>query len=405
MIIFSGLGILIPVFYFAGFIPVMLLCTAIRMDFVKSFALSTWAGAAMIWLFAKTIGRPKVQQLYDPQTRRPVTLVSSHTIFFMGGKVWAVIAALFALFLTVESWRVKGSFALLDDLGSLTPPGAASFFAADNRLSKAGAEDAGNSEDARKLAESVSKALKSVRVLTSDANGETSSLKGQFVTYCQLSKEACVFLVHAPDIAKRSPEEKAVIVDAAWAMAQAHMAELKPAPAQLAVAVRGATRYVSVWIGVPAPLNADGVAPGVRQRLPDSGKHQLYKFFEPAEDEKTKLMSKNKKTEDAKPSVTSVTETPEAKKTEAIRPADSATSSSALPSVVRPTEAATLPTAERDWKSTDGRPLHAALLRVTNDAGGSGVFRRTDGQEFTIPFDKFTVEDQVLLKSFVPAPK
>lgn len=393
MIIFSGLGLLIPVFYFAGFLPTIVLCTMLKMDFLKSFALSTWVGAAMVLLFGKTIGRPKERQLLDPQTGNAVRLITKHTIFFMGGMVWAVIAGVFALYLSILAVRSKKSFVLLDHHDSANPA-AAPFMAADNRLAKAGAADFGNSKAALKLAVGISKALSAVQVMTPDDQGKSGPIGGHFVTCCQLSAEACVFLIHSPDLAKRTPTELAVIKNATWAMAQMQCASLDPKPTRLAVAIRGATRYESIWIGVPAPLDPEAIEPGVKQKLSASGKFALYPFFEPATGEPPKKADKKD------PMSKTMSALRADLREEAQAGSDRKPVPTTPPSV--PTAAPALPTEVRDWKASDGRPLHAALLSVTNDAG---VFRRPDGQEFTIPFVKFSPEDQTLLKTFAPAAK
>lgn len=393
MIIFSGLGLLIPVFYFAGMIPTIVLCTVLRMDFLKSFALSTWVGAAMVLLFAKTLGRPKERQLLDPQTGSYVRLLSKHTIFFMGGMVWAVIASVFALYLSILAVRSKKSFVLLDKHESANPA-AALFIAADNRLAKADAANFGNTEAAQKLAVGISNALPAVQIMTPDDHGKKGPIGGRFVTCCQWSAEACAFLVHSPDLAKRTPEEIQVIKNATWAMAQMQCASLDPKPDRLAVAIRGATRYESIWIGVPAPLDPEVMEPGVKQKLSGSGKSALYPFFEPATGEPPKLADEKDQN----------SQTMSALRTKLREEAQAGSERKPVPTTppTVPTPAAALPTEVRDWKSSDGRPLHAALLSVTSDAG---VFRRPDGQEFTIPFVKFAPEDQTLLKTFAPAAK
>ncbi|WP_395742114.1 hypothetical protein [Prosthecobacter sp.] len=382
MIIFSGLGLLIPVFYFLGVIPVMVLCTFMKMDFMKSFALSSWAGAAMVLLFSKTIGRSKKQRLLDPQTGRQVLLASRHTIFFMNGMVCTVLAVLFSLFLSVQAMRGKKSFVLLDGTSKSTA-GAAPFIAADKQFLKAGASDAGNTSEAQKLAQGLSTALKGISIQSSDANGSSTPLGGTFVTYCQLSREGCVFLVVTPGFAKRSPEETAVLKDTGWSMAQMQVAELNPKPRQLAVAFRGVNRYESIWIGVPAALDPDVTEPGVKTKFSGSGENALYQFFEPGRDE---------------PSSPTIAAGRPEKGGE--NPAPETSTSPNAPAPASPPPVPAPLTDTRDWKSADGRPLRAALLRVTNDAGGSGVFRRADGQEFTIPFEKFDKEDLKLLQSF-----
>jgi hypothetical protein len=89
-----------------------------------------------------------------------------------------------------------------------------------------------------------------------------------------------------------------------------------------------------------------------------------------------------------------------------------ATSSAATPSAP-PTEkpdpspktpkASLLPIPERDWTSSDGRPLRASLQRFLPGEPLTGEFKRSDGSLFTVPVERFSTADKQTLRELAGA--
>ena len=85
--------------------------------------------------------------------------------------------------------------------------------------------------------------------------------KGEFLTYCQLNADSCVFLVHVPELRRFTIDAKKSMCTLAWANAQSILkARINSPPRTLAVGVKGAVLYESIMIGnpVPGPGQGDG---------------------------------------------------------------------------------------------------------------------------------------------------
>ena len=110
----------------------------------------------------------------------------------------------------------------------------------------------GNSGEARALATDYAKSLKILReAFFSKGNpGALASLEGEFLTYCQLNGDSCVFLVHVPELRRFSDEAKKSLTDLAWINAQSVLqAKRRPPPKTVAVGVKGLMLYDAILIG------------------------------------------------------------------------------------------------------------------------------------------------------------
>jgi hypothetical protein len=166
--------------------------------------------------------------------------------------------------------------------------GEAAFRAANMQITSHGSDGKsawGNTEEARRLAADFStkiKALREVYFTKRKKEPIVSLTDGEFLTYCHLDGRACVFLVHAPDLRKYTPEAKAGLADLAWATAQ-HVvrSDLKDPPPKLAIGTRGVMLYGHVLIGEFQPdEEADGDGVEVRESG-GSPESRLYQFFSP----------------------------------------------------------------------------------------------------------------------------
>jgi acyl carrier protein len=166
------------------------------------------------------------------------------------------------------------------------PPGAAEFQKANLQiLSYKGVVGFGNTSEAASLAQEYSKSLKILRA-TFFSEGKKNSLsisKGEFLTYCHLNDDSCVFLVHVPELRRFTADAQKSMSDLAWRNAQ-HVIEASGiSPRTLAVGVKGAVLYDSVMVGHPVPGSAQ--ADGITERSSGLGSEALlYRFFAPTAD-------------------------------------------------------------------------------------------------------------------------
>lgn len=145
-------------------------------------------------------------------------------------------------------------------------PGEMEFKAADEKIIAGnGSGSFGNSPKAIELATQYSKSLKVLRDNFFTKGGKTTlaPLEGEFLTYCQLNSNSCVFLVHVPELRTFSDDAKKSMNDLAWMNAQAVIKSSIPhPPGTVVVGVKGLMFYDSIMIGdfVDAPQpDQDGI--------------------------------------------------------------------------------------------------------------------------------------------------
>jgi len=164
-------------------------------------------------------------------------------------------------------------------------PGQAAFDNA-NRQIISGREGVafGNSAEAQGLAREYSKTLKILReTFFTKGNKDAFSIsKGEFLTYCHVDDDSCVFLVHVPELRHFVSDAKTSLADLAWMNAQSILqTKLAHPPKTLALGVKGALLYDAILIGdyVSEPTNAPG-GDGIKTRGSGlDGMKLLYPFF------------------------------------------------------------------------------------------------------------------------------
>ena len=110
----------------------------------------------------------------------------------------------------------------------------------------------GNDNDARALAMMYSKGLKTLRdnLFTEGGRTALASMEGEFLTYCQLNEDSCVFLVHVPELRKFTSEARQVLAELAWMNAQSTVRDnIRPLPKQIVVGVKGLVFYDVILVG------------------------------------------------------------------------------------------------------------------------------------------------------------
>jgi acyl carrier protein len=163
-------------------------------------------------------------------------------------------------------------------------PGEAEFREANRQIIRSqGGVAFGNNSAAVSLARDYSMSLKVLREgLFSKGNKDAYSIsKGEFLTYCQLNANSCVFLVHVPELRRFTSDAQKSLSELAWMNAQSILrTRSNSPPATLAVGVKGAVLYESVMIGHAAPDSATG--DGITERGSGvTGPNLLYRFFAP----------------------------------------------------------------------------------------------------------------------------
>jgi len=161
--------------------------------------------------------------------------------------------------------------------------GEREFDLANSSISRMGGITAfGNSADAITLAKQFSELMKESRkdLFTGGKASKLSMSKGEFLTYCRLTDEHVVFLVHVPELRQYKDDAKESQGRIAWAIAQALVRKQGVPPGTpLAVGLRGAILYGPVNIGsvVEDELAGDG---GISRTVSgSSAKASLYPFF------------------------------------------------------------------------------------------------------------------------------
>ena len=147
----------------------------------------------------------------------------------------------------------------------------------------------GNTPEAEHLAARLSQAMKKARVelfteSRTDPLDKELTTGGDFLVFCQLNADACVFLIHVPDLRRFTSDGKESLAQLAYvAAARLLDAEKKTGVQKLVVATKGDLFYDRVirsdyHAQSPDPLRGahnDEVTPGVRAvEVPE-----LYPFF------------------------------------------------------------------------------------------------------------------------------
>ncbi|TLD69867.1 hypothetical protein FEM03_16240 [Phragmitibacter flavus] len=387
MIIWTGHGILIPIAAIFGFIAGFVL-SGVTKDSLNlewgsqwSLAAAVWGATMMVWIYAKSLGKTTEQTLLDPRTRQPVLLRKKHTFFFITGSGWMMLLGFLAIGGTVLAFIGPKAGANTDSSMVVDEPSMKAFKEADRLIVGAsGGVAHGNTAKAKELAEQFSTLISAYREMGVEEGKKkpvVSLSKGQFLTYCLLTKEKCVFLVHVPELRKFSDDAKDFICQAAWRSAQelAHHLEVKPVT--LGVGVRGALLYERAMSGKLAELGGDARAGLVEEVEGMDGRDLLAGFFEKAEEGGLQI------------------ETAEEDVSVPVAPVEISSGNSNSPPAVALAE---LPTPARDWKGADGRVLNAILTGFVNAEGSVGEFKRSDGQVFQVPVDRFDAATQEELK-------
>ncbi|MEQ1842785.1 MAG: hypothetical protein ABL994_20485, partial [Verrucomicrobiales bacterium] len=381
MIIWSGHGILIPVFGVAGMIVggmigamVGSLSGSENWGMGIGMILGGLLASGLIWLYALTFGKTQESLLVDPRTGQEVLYRKANTFFFIPAFGWAVISSVGATLMLIPGIVVITS---KPSEPVAVGPGATELKAAERLISNDSHGIVnGNTPEAKEMAKTFSDLAAELRgALIEEGKSSTISISGgEFLTYCQESEHGIAFLVHVPGLRKFTKEAKQAMSDAAWFAGNQAIAEMKPAPENLAVAVKGLVLYETIMVGVPGGTEENPTT-GIRERYPSHESSVLHPFFaagpqnqpketaDPVPIPELASATKAEPSTEAEP-VTVLTASSETKSVE--------TETAAEPLPVPPsttTPAAAPPTEVREWKSADGRILQASFIRFVDEGG------------------------------------
>ncbi len=249
MIIFSGHGILIPIFAIAGAFAGHYLSDRMHLDDNLSFVIVVWSAAIAVLLYALTLGKTRSRTLIDPENNRNVEIKKRHTLFFLPAIIWAFALCGVATFFTFTSFTADKS--LVAPGPGEKSAGEIAFDAADLKLSKDELKVQGNSPEAEALAQEMLDSLVELRDAGVRLTDERAILGDSLKIYCQLSDERCAFLVMESALGKYTEEGREFLSKAAWMAATATTLKAAQPPGEFAIGIRGLTLYEGAWLGAP----------------------------------------------------------------------------------------------------------------------------------------------------------
>ncbi|MFO1063272.1 MAG: hypothetical protein U0892_05320 [Pirellulales bacterium] len=109
----------------------------------------------------------------------------------------------------------------------------------------------GNSPEAIALAQKFSEKLKFISdaMFTASRKPILEMSGGDYVTYCELHEDRCLFLVHVPSYRKFTSDAKETLAVLAWTVAESTASSELPENSRLAVGLHGAISYGDIMIG------------------------------------------------------------------------------------------------------------------------------------------------------------
>ena len=247
MIIWSGLGILIPLIAIAGMIAGTMLAGALG-NTAYGPGLGLLLAAFANWGLWKMVYPKKPKVLVDPQTGRQVLITPKHGLFFIPARAWTWILAVIAI-PVLAGGGIAGKAAAKE----AAMPGYSAFKAANDLIgSKSDGAIHGNSDAAKQAAAGFSSSMKTMTgMFFSGGSKKNLMTGGDFLTYCQDGADSIVILCHVPSLRSyKSEESKKALADIAWNAAAGVAEKLDPDHKKsLLVGLRGIASYGSIQQG------------------------------------------------------------------------------------------------------------------------------------------------------------
>lgn len=207
--------------------------------YARIFALVV--AAVAVWLYVRSWKKVELQSA-GSAIQKPTTSLITKLLWAL-----AIVIGVPLVYTTIQSSR--------KDAERKQQPGYAAFAEANLLLTGRSQGVAhGNTPDAKVMASEFSSRLNLARKLGIESRKSTPTVSltgGEFLTYCLLTRDSCVFMVHVPDLRKFTPEAKDFIAQAAWVTALAVTEPQKATLRNVGVGLRGALLYDRVVSGRP----------------------------------------------------------------------------------------------------------------------------------------------------------
>lgn len=269
MIIWNGLGILVPLIAILGTVIGAFISPAIGQP-GASVGIGLLIAALLNWIIWKKIYPKQPKVLVDPATGQQVVIKPKHSLFFIPAKAWTWILLVLAVPM-ISAGRANDK----EQAENAKKPGYKEFTAANDLIdSSRNGISHGNTEAAKQAASSFSTGMK-LMTETFFTGGSDKNLMtgGDFLTYCHDGSESIVILCHVPSLRSYKTEDtKKALNDIAWASAREIASELDPEKKKtLLIGLRGMALYGSIQQGKFSDENS--------QLLSESDKSVFYPAF------------------------------------------------------------------------------------------------------------------------------
>lgn len=247
MIIWSGLGILIPIVAILGIITGTVM-TGILGHPAIGPGLGIGLAALGNWGLWKLVYPKQPKILIDPQTGQQVVMKPSHSLFFIPARAWTWILAILA-----APVMLMGAVGERESAKEAAKPGYKEFTAANDLIDSSSKGPChGNTEAAKTAAAGFSSVMKGMtETLFTGGSKKNLMTGGEFLTYCQDGKDTIVILCHVPSLRSyKSEEAKSALSDMAWGAGKAAANRLDPEHKKtLMVGLRGISSFGSIQKG------------------------------------------------------------------------------------------------------------------------------------------------------------
>jgi hypothetical protein len=247
MIIWSGLGILIPIISIFAIIAGFSAASAMGQPAFGGGA-GFFLAAILNWALWKMVYPKQPKVMADPVTGQQFVMKPNHRLFFIPARAWTWILALLVVPAIVLGITGERSAAL-----DAQKPGFKEFTAANDLIgTNSSGIVHGNTETAKRSARDFSKNMKTMtEALFTGGSKKNLMTGGDFLTYCHESEHTIVFLCHVPSLRSyQSEESKSALYEISWACARNTAKTLYPEQKKkLVIGLRGISSYGSMQEG------------------------------------------------------------------------------------------------------------------------------------------------------------
>lgn len=209
------------------------------------------------------------------KSRVPALMIVAALIFGIPMLAFIAMQVVFALLAVTRSESSSSSY---------NTPGEAEFRQANKSIitDRFGVHLANNTEG-HTLARLYSNRIAFMRMkyFSGSENDGFSLSGGEFITYCHVDSDSCVFLVHVPELRRYTGDAKASLEEFAWLAAWQALSQMNMEARELAVGVKGAALYSTVMVGSFVP-DSDSPLDAISVKSEDRlDREILYPFFAP----------------------------------------------------------------------------------------------------------------------------